>query len=69
MCTFHDERTVMICDVAIGRVKKDLGKSFGDRVRYTPVAGQGTLVEAEAAVDERAFTEITRAAIAAAQET
>lgn len=67
MCTFKDERTVLVCDVAIGRVKKDLGSAFGGRVRYTPIEGQRTLVEAEPAVDGGAFTDIARAAVQASQ--
>lgn len=68
MCTFKDERTVLVCDVAIGHVRRNLEKTFGNRVRYTPVEGQGTLVEAEGNVDGRPFTAIARAAIAEAQK-
>lgn len=69
MCTFKDERTVLVCDVAIGRLKKDLATTLGDRVRYTPVEGQGTLVEADSDVDGQAFEAIARTAIEEAQKT
>ena len=58
----------MVCDVAIGCVQADLSLVFGDRVRFTPVHGEGTLIEAEADVDADRFETLARAAIAAAQE-
>jgi hypothetical protein len=67
MCTFRDERAVVVCDVAIGQVKKDLERAFGGQVRYTSIEGQGTLVEAEPEVDGSGFTNITRAAVRASQ--
>ena len=67
MCTFKDERTVMVCDVAIGRVQKELRGAFGDRVRFTPADGQGTLVEAEPTVDDAQFVAIAQASITASQ--
>lgn len=66
MCTFQDEHNVMVCDVAIGHVKK-MQEGLGDGVRYTVVDGQGTLVEAEPNVDGRKFTELAREAISSAQ--
>jgi hypothetical protein len=68
MCTFKDERTVLVCDVAIGRVRAaiDATVTARDSVRYTVVDGQGTLVEAEHGVDVQQFTVATQAAIAAA---
>jgi len=67
MCTFKDERTVLVCDVAIGRVKEDLGATFDDGVRYTVVDGTGTLVEVGQDVDAARFTALARKAIAQAQ--
>jgi hypothetical protein len=66
MCTFKDERTVLVCDVAIGRVKEDLGATFDDGVRYTVVDGTGTLVEVGQDVDAARFTALARKAIAQA---
>lgn len=67
MCTFKNERTVLVCDVAIGRVRQELVKAFGDRVRCTPIDGEGTLVEVAPDVDGHQFTDLARAAIDAAQ--
>lgn len=68
MCTFQDEQTVLVCDVAIGHVRKAIDAAFGDAVQYTTMKGQGTLVEATHAVDVEQFQTLTRAAIAAAQD-
>ena len=67
MCTFQDEQTVLVCDVAIGHVRKASESAFGDAVQYTTMKGQGTLVEATPAVDVEQFQTLIRAAIAAAQ--
>jgi hypothetical protein len=42
--------------------------AFGDGIRYTPIAGQGTRVEAKPIIDKEAFQEVARSAIAASQE-
>ena len=65
MCTFENERTVLVCDVAIGQVKRDLEHVFAGRIRYTSIDGKGTLVEADPQIDGSAFTDVTRAAIQA----
>ena len=67
MCSFRDDRTVQVCDLAIGHVRETVKESFGDSVRCTPIEGGGTLVEADSDVDPEIFGERTRAAIAAAQ--
>ena len=67
MCTFQDQHTVLVCDVAIGQVRERLTAAFGAAVQYTPVEGQGTLVQAPASVASEPFQAITRAAIATAQ--
>lgn len=69
MCTFKDERTVVVCDVAIGQVRRAMEDAFdgGDGVRYTVVDGQGTLVEAVPSVDAQQFLATTQAAMAAVQ--
>ena len=67
MCTFRGDRTVQVCDLAIGHVRETAKESFGDSVRCTPIEGGGTLVEADIDVDPEMFGERTRAAIAAAE--
>jgi hypothetical protein len=68
MCTFKDEQTVMVCDVAIGQVRERLQETFGEAVQYTTVDGQGTLVQAPPTVDSARFQSVTREAIAASQD-
>jgi hypothetical protein len=68
MCTFKDEQTVMVCDVAIGHVRERLQETFGEAVHYTSVDGKGTLVQAASTVDSARFQAITREAIATAQD-
>ena len=67
MCTFRDERTVLVCDVAIGSVKEELGATFDGGLRYTVIRGKGTLVEADGDVDAERFAALTCEAIAQAQ--
>ena len=57
MCTFKDERTVQICDVATGHVRQAVEESFGDQVRCTALESGGTLVQADPDVDANAFGE------------
>ena len=68
MCTFENKQSVLVCDLAIHHVREAVNAAFDDAVQYTPIIGQGTRVEARPCVDEEAFQEVTRAAIAAAQE-
>ena len=67
MCSFKDDRSVQVCDLAIGHVRADVQKTFGDIVQFTSLEGGGTLVRADRDVDPDVFGERTRAAIAAAQ--
>lgn len=67
MCTFKDERTVMICDVALGQVRERLQETFGEAVQYTTVEGRGTQVQASSTVNTAQFQAVTREAIAEAQ--
>jgi hypothetical protein len=67
MCTFENEKTVVVCDLALHRVRAALSAAFGDALEFTPIEGQGTRVEARPSVDEAAFQAVARAAIAAAQ--
>ena len=69
MCTFKDQQTVLVCDVAIGQVRERLTAAFGETIRYTPIDGQGTLVQAPDDMASEQFQELTRAAIAKAQQT
>jgi hypothetical protein len=64
MCTFENDHRVLVCDVAIHQVRG----AFGDVVQFTPAPGQGTRVEIPPTEDSEAFQEVTRAAIAAAQQ-
>ena len=68
MCTFKDEQTVMVCDVAIGQVRERLQEAFGQVVQYTTVDGKGTLVQVPSMTDAARFQAVTREAIAASQE-
>jgi hypothetical protein len=67
MCTFKDEQTIQVCDVAIGYVRERLHETFGEVIHYTTVEGQGTLVQAPSTVDPARFQSATREAIAQAQ--
>lgn len=68
MCTFKDEHTVLVCDVAISHVRETVDAVFGNAVHYTMVEGQGTLVEVNPTVDAEQFHALTRTAIAVAQD-
>jgi hypothetical protein len=68
MCTFENEHSIVVCDLAIGKVREAVNAAFGDDVLYLPITGQGTRVEAEAIIDEEAFQEVVRTAIATAQD-
>lgn len=69
MCTFENEHSVIVCDIAIHQVREAVNAAFGDAVQFTPVTGQGTRVEAMPDIEEEVFQEVTRSAIAVAQET
>ncbi len=68
MCTFENEHSALVCDLAIHQVREAVSATFGDAVQFTPAPGQGTRVEVPSTVDEVAFQEVMRSAIAAAQE-
>jgi len=68
MCTFENEHCVLVCDVAIYRVREAVSAAFGDAVQFTPAPGQGTRVEVLPSIDEKVFQEVAREAIAAAQQ-
>ena len=67
MCTFENEQSVVVCDIAIQGVREAVSAAFGDAVQFTPAPGQGTRVEALPSVEKKAFQEVAREAIAAAQ--
>lgn len=69
MCTFKDEQTVLVCDVAIGLVRKRLQQAFGEAIQYTTVDGKGTLVQASSTTDAAQFQAVTREGIVQAQNT
>lgn len=68
MCTFENEQSILVCDVAIQQVRAAASTAFGDAVQFTPAPGQGTRVEVPPTVDTEAFQQVTREAIAAAQQ-
>jgi hypothetical protein len=68
MCTFENERSVLVCDVAIHQVREAVSTVFGDAVQFTPAPGQGTRVEVALTLDKKVFEEVARSAIAAAQQ-
>lgn len=63
MCTFESERAVVVCDVAIGRVREHLGPELGSGVRYEIIDGQGTRVAATDHVTSDRFVALVRRAI------
>jgi hypothetical protein len=69
MCTFQNQHAVLVCDVAIGQVRERLTTAFGATIQYTPVEGQGTLVQAPPNVASEQFQALTRAAIDLVQQT
>jgi hypothetical protein len=68
LCTFENKHNVVVCDSAIQQVRAAVSAAFANGIKYTPIAGQGTRVEARLSIDEEAFQKVTRSAIAAAQE-
>ena len=68
MCTFENKHSIVACDIAIQQVREAVSAAFVDGIRFTPIAGQGTRVEARSSIDEEAFQEVARSAIAASQE-
>lgn len=67
MCTFQDQRSVVVCDVAIDYVREALDGAFDRQVRYSHLEGQGTLVEINDEGGAEQFRARAEAAIAAAQ--
>lgn len=68
MCTFENALSVVVCDSAIQQVRAAVSAAFGYGIRYTPIAGQGTRVEARPSIDEETFQEVACSAIAKVQE-
>jgi hypothetical protein len=58
---------VVVCDVAIDHVRRDVDSLFGTRVRYIVIEGQGTRVECVEDIDPDEFATRMRVAIASAQ--
>ena len=67
VCTFENERSVVVCDVAIDHVRRDADLLFGTRVRYAVIEGQGTRIEIVEGIDPDEFATHMRIAIEAAQ--
>ena len=60
MCTFQDDnRSAMVCDVAIAHVRKAvteaLGSAAGPGASFTVRHGEGTLVELDEGLDPHRF--------------
>ncbi|GLV56065.1 hypothetical protein KDH_29090 [Dictyobacter sp. S3.2.2.5] len=68
MCTFQSEHAVLICPVAIDRVRARLHEAFGALVQCTTIEEQGTLIQIPSSVDPTQFQAVTREAIAAVQD-
>jgi len=62
MCTFKSDQEVMVCDVAIEKVRSHLGDSIRD-IEFTPVHGVGTLVRIPSPVGATRFRGAVQAAI------
>ena len=60
MCTFKSDRAVLVCDVAIDHVRKQVDGSFPRAVRYQAAEGGGTLVEAGPGVAAEDFEQAVR---------
>ena len=54
MCTFENDHRVLVCDLAIHRVREAASRAFGDAVQFTPVPGEGTLVEVPGCMNDSA---------------
>jgi hypothetical protein len=67
VCTIKDQRAVLVCDLAIDRVRQEVVAVFGERVSFSHIDFQPTLVEAMPDVDAERFIAIVLAASAAAQ--
>ena len=68
MCTFENEHSVLVCDVAIHQVREATSRAFGKAVQFTSAPGLGTRVKVSPTVGTGVFQEVTREAIAAAQQ-
>jgi hypothetical protein len=67
MCTMEHERSVVVCDVAIQRVRVAVAMAFPAGITYQVVEGQGTRIDADATVDAEQFSVLVRQAITEAQ--
>ena len=66
MCTFRSDQEIMVCDIAIERVRARLQEA-AQRAQFTTVHGQGTLVRANGG-DTARFEDVVRAAIQIANQ-
>ncbi|MEX0790065.1 MAG: hypothetical protein WD178_04745 [Actinomycetota bacterium] len=66
MCTFHSDKEVQVCDVAIPHVKAQLAAD-ADAIRFTHLEGEGTLVQAVGDIDPAVFERRVRSGMAAAE--
>ena len=69
MCTFENDRTVEVCDVAIGAVRKALEEQFFGSVTFAHRDGAPTLVSAAPGIPAAHFRSTAERVIAAVQLT
>jgi gluconate kinase len=60
MCDIRDEKSVSVCDAAIGRYRDVLGSRLGEAVSFTHVDYQPTLVECRDRSRLREFQRLVR---------
>jgi hypothetical protein len=67
MCTFENEHSIQVCDVAIGQVRAELDRRFPGLVTYVHEDGQPTRVIADSTVPPAGFKSGAELAIERAQ--
>jgi hypothetical protein len=68
VCTKEGERSAVICDVAIARVRQEFTEALPQGISYSVVEGRGTRVQADLTVDGQRFSALVQEAIAKTQE-
>ena len=67
MCTLEDDRTVQVCDIAIGSVRAELECKFAGSLTYVHRDGEPTRIVAGGGVSAAEFRSSAERAIARAQ--
>jgi len=55
MCTFENEHSALVCNIAIHQVREAVGTAFDYAVQFTPFPGRGKRVEVVLIIDEKVF--------------